>query len=304
MGFYGNVFYQLANSFGKFVINNTGLIKEEFPDKIPIKPNNTTSAIGLDSTYNFDTGNKWIKLTTDNEATMSIYHSPIMDSKNTESIVPIGFINKEEIPEDSEIKTFIAGDYIFAPSFAYDEAGHVIGIKNFNYFRLPIATVEEDIQNLQSTMETVLNNDNEQNSSIEELKTGYNSLTEQTNFIGEKKYFTTLSSSDTITTSLGSINELRNFYRKNTDKVWDGKEQLNISKAILDLDARVKKLNIVGSDQQLTTQESTIIEAVNKMDDLVTTMAKNYQSMTEDINKLKTTIEVLEEKIAILEDSL
>jgi hypothetical protein len=39
----------------------------------------------------------------------------------------------------------IAGDYLAIPVLAYDDAGHVVGIDDVKYFRLPITTIEADL---------------------------------------------------------------------------------------------------------------------------------------------------------------
>jgi hypothetical protein len=100
MGFYGNVFYQLANAFGKFIIQNNGIVSENFPDSVPTS-NTTTPAIGLDATYHFDTGNKWIRLIPDAaNAITKIYHSPIME--NATNVNNINTWDKSSKDESAE----------------------------------------------------------------------------------------------------------------------------------------------------------------------------------------------------------
>ena len=256
MGFYGNVFYQLANAFGKFIIKNSGIVSEKFPESIP--DSNITPAIGLDASYNFDTGNKWIRLKPDAaNATVEIYHSPIMDSTNTnnfQTFTPLG-------TQDENIVPLTAGECIEIPVIDYDSAGHVLGIKTTNTIRLPISTVESDISQIKEDMKSVMQEKEKISTLIEKVE----DLEDATSFIGRKTLFTTNNSSKTITSSLGSMDDLGSYYKK--DKAgyknqWDEKPNtLNISKAILNLDERLAKI------ENLETRLSNVEFIVDSLTD-------------------------------------
>ena len=304
MGFYGNVFYQIANSFGRFNIKNSGLSSEQQPSSI--KPNGTpTTAIGLDATYNFDSGNKWIKLASTDEATMAIYHSQAQDINTLDHINDLSILDKvEEIPEEELCTALIAGDYLAIPILAYDDAGHVVGINGIKYFRLPITNIEADIQNLQKNVDQISVNDIQQTSDIEILKTFKDNFEEEieNTFIGDKILYTTSSSTISLTQAMGSINNLQTYYDKDKSKYtkWDGKSAtLNTSKAILDLDSRVEEINthldIIGADKVLSTgNATTVVEATNYLYGLITDMATNYQALNAKVIELEERLRALE----------
>lgn len=302
MGFYGRVFYQLANSFGKFIVKNSGLTKTDFPSVVPSET--TTTAIGLDSAYHFDTGNRWIKLVSNSEdAVTTIYHSAIPSVEENVPATLVETWSKTDDNPESAVQ-LIAGDCVAVPSLAYDDAGHIVGIKEINHFKLPISTVESDISELKTDMETVLGNDTTQNANISDLQNRCDNLEDATEFIGSKLSFTTVNSSNTITNALGSIDNLRSQYRlsdipSDNDYDWTTTSDiLNVSRAILDLDTRIKHLkaalSVVGAEEyELTTEQKTVIEAINALDVSVTTIAITYQDM------LKRII-ALEEKVTAL----
>lgn len=304
MGFYGNVFYQIANSFGRFNIKNSGLSSEQQPSSI--KPGGTpTTAIGLDATYNFDSGNKWIKLASTDEATMAIYHSQTQDINTLDHINDLSILDKvEEIPEEELYTALIAGDYLAIPTLAYDDAGHVVGINGIKYFRLPITNIEADIQNLQKNVDQISVNDIQQTSDIETLKTFKDNFEEEieNTFVGDKNLYTTSSSTISLTQAMGSINNLQTYYDKDKSKYtkWDGKSAtLNTSKAILDLDSRVEEINahldIIGADTQLNTgTANTVVEAANYLYELITNMATNYQELNAKVIDLTNRVIALE----------
>lgn len=304
MGFYGNIFYQIANSFGKFIIKNSGLVKEEFPTSVPTEGTPTT-AIGLDATYNFDSGNRWIKLAPTDEATMAIYHSPIPEKSSTITTNSIQTFDKiSEVPEDVETTDLIAGDYIAIPLLAYDKAGHVVGSDNTKYFRLPITNIEADIQDLQESMAEISTNDTTQNEDITNLKTFKDNFEKEIEltFVGDKTLYTTSSSDISITQALGSINNLQKYYNQDKTKYskWNGTSAtLNTSKAILDLDSRVENvensLGVIGVGTDLKTGDSkTVIEALNSLYTLITNMATNYQELNAKVIDLTDRVSALE----------
>ena len=305
MGFYGNVFYQIANSFGKFNIKNSGLSSEQQPTSI--KPNGTpTTAIGLDATYNFDSGNKWIKLASTDEATMSIYHSQIQNIDTLDHVNDLSILDKvEKVPEEELYTTLIAGDYLAIPILAYDDAGHVVGINGVKYFRLPITTIEADLQELTNKVNTITNNDIIQTEQIKICTDFIDDFEEhlENSFIGDKLLYTTSSSNISLTQALGSINNLRQYYSQTKPEnyePWDGRSTtLNNSKAILDLDIRVDEINthldMIGADQTLEAgNATTVVEATNYLYGLITDMATNYQALNAKVIDLEKRLSALE----------
>ena len=305
MGFYGNVFYQIANSFGKFNIKNSGLSSEQQPASI--KPNGTpTTAIGLDATYNFDSGNKWIKLASTDEATMSIYHSQVQDINTLDHVNDLSILDKvKEVPEEEQYTALIAGDYLAIPVLAYDDAGHVVGINDVKYFRLPITTIEADLQELTKKVNTIADSDTTQTAQIKTCTDFIDNFEDhlEDSFIGDKNLYTTPNSTISLTQALGSINNLRQYYSQTKPadyKPWDGNANtLNNSKAILDLELRIDEINthldIIGADKALSTGSyTTVVEAINYLYGLITDMATNYQALNAKVIELEKRLSALE----------
>lgn len=327
MGFYGNVFYQLTNAFGKLGIKNDGLTKEQFPSEVSNEK--TISAIGLESSVEMNTGNKWIKLDSDpEEATITIYHAPI--DETTEDKLKINAFKVEDGVGAVELQP---GMCVATPVFSYDKAGHIIGVDSFDYFKLPFTDFEANLEEIQTNISNLQKNDNKQDDAIttldercakedEALAERCSKLEEKNNFLGDKTSYTTEDSDLTVTSSLGDMDAMREkytptlIYDKNNDYVWDG-DSLTVSKAILDLDTRVKKnkkdISILGLDQeeQLETAQKTVIPAINGLNSQVVTalagvgvltgLFDTIQSTMTDLNNeitsLKQRVEELEKKM-------
>ena len=138
-------------------------------------------------------------------------------------------------------------------------------------------------------------------------------LESKNNFLGSKTDYTTADSNLTVTLSLGDMDAMREKYSPNedydkeNDYVWDGRS-LSVSKAVMDLDTRVKKnkkdISILGIDESKTDEEKqfetdaqTVIEAINELNTEVLGAIGGLGLLTGVINDLKKTVEELEKKV-------
>lgn len=149
MGFYGNVYYQLINNFYKTVANNNGKNSTNITPNNTLGSNLTVEAVGRAGVLNFDTGNKWINFSKDDNDVLTIAHGrPDSSAASTFD----GFIKKSGLSE-AEKKTATAlqeGEYFEAFEGKYDKAGHISSI-NKKLYRLPV-TNADDIKALQQAL--------------------------------------------------------------------------------------------------------------------------------------------------------
>lgn len=149
MGFYGNVYYQLINNFYKSVANNSGKNSTNITPNNTLGSNLTVEAVGRAGVLNFDTGNKWINFSKDDNDVLTIAHGgPDSSAASTFD----GFIKKSGLSE-AEKKTATAlqeGEYFEAFEGKYDKAGHISSI-NKKLYRLPV-TNADDIKALQQAL--------------------------------------------------------------------------------------------------------------------------------------------------------
>jgi hypothetical protein len=131
MSFYGNVFYELTNSFMSFFIHNNGYDKSDF---ITIAEDNPVeiTAIGLGGKFHLNSGNRWINLEGKQlEQSCAIYHGT-PDVENTTQVIPFEVV--EAVPEGADVNILPPGQCIGVPVFYYDLAGHIAHQDDIVYY--------------------------------------------------------------------------------------------------------------------------------------------------------------------------
>lgn len=140
MSFYGTVFYEFEQVFFKFQFKNSE------SDSVTIEPkdsvNGTTANVRWD-TLNFNSGNRWIGMSSEEDSTskgVTLYHAAA--GPTTHSIETL------TIPTSGDKGTQLsAGQNIEIPKINYDNAGHIVDSENIR-FTLPAADtiVEEGME--------------------------------------------------------------------------------------------------------------------------------------------------------------
>lgn len=152
MSFYGNVFYELTNSFMSFFVHNKGYDTSEFIEIFEDLPSEI-NAIGLGGKFHLSSGNKWINLQGKPlEQACLIYHGP-PDELDTTKVIPFEIVDK--IPEEVEVTKLPPGQCIGIPVFYYDLAGHIAQQDDIIYYQLPANETELDVESLKADMELV-----------------------------------------------------------------------------------------------------------------------------------------------------
>ncbi len=222
MSFYGKVFYQLENAFAKILIKNNGKDTTTAPEDVS---NSSIPAIGLNSEFTLDSGNKWIKLKKgSNNYECEFYHSiPKYDdlAKNGKfvSFTKSNATGKNPTPLEP-------GDQIKIQNLNFDEAGHISGIEN-QYFKLPITeldadlnTINTNITNLQTTVNkhtTDINNntknigdlDGKYDGRLDKLEAADKTINNNINDINDKIGTMSdlgLNDDDTLVKAIGNLN--------------------------------------------------------------------------------------------------
>lgn len=151
MGFYGNVYYQLINSFYKLVGNNNGKNVKNYSGNNAIsadklKSDIATEAVGRKGVINLDTGNYWIGITEGDKVDgLEIVHMPPTTS-NTTLVKGIEYLGTEKpATVTAEME---AGGYIKTHEIKYDSAGHVAS-KAEKIYKLPKPEVADRIAALE-----------------------------------------------------------------------------------------------------------------------------------------------------------
>ena len=143
MSFYGKVYYQLENAFAKFFIRNSGKNKVEAPGETP---DSSIDAIGLNSEFYLDTGNKWIRLKKDssnNKDKCKFYHALLSyDEEKPDEFN--SFTSFSKVDDRDNAPQLEPGNTIKIQNLKYDKAGHVSYVEN-KYFKLPITELDADL---------------------------------------------------------------------------------------------------------------------------------------------------------------
>ena len=195
----GRIKASAALNFGKIFVKNSGNNKTDFPRVTnPTDDKDAAFAIGLEATYSFDTGNKWITLSKDNtNGICFISHSPIDTNDKSNDIVTLAASG-----ENASATQLLAGGYIAVPHIAYDDAGHITGSNETSYFRLPLNPTGMDLDALKARMDTIEVNDATQDSTLISLDNRCDSLENTAKIVGTRSGF---SSKKTITSALGNM---------------------------------------------------------------------------------------------------
>ena len=256
MSFYGNVFYELTNAFAKFIVKNNGKTKEEEPQTLQDSFN--ISAIGLNSSFNIDSGNKWIKLDGENN-TCSIYHSL---PKSDDKFGSIDSWNKTEGTIENAV-VLQPGDNIKVQNLYYDKAGHISAIED-KYFSLPITDLDADLDEIKNNIKSLQDNDVIQDSNIS---------TNTNNILGiDTKYDADIAGlkgkdteidqnisdiNDRITNEISSLDE-----RIGNNELLGIGENISIVEAIGDLSTTAKKTSVVENLNDLKQQNIQILTSM------------------------------------------
>lgn len=119
MGFYGNIYYQLVNTFHKIFVRNNGKNANGFADSAKLV-DYEVEAQGRKGVIELDAGNKWIQLTGNGDrASFEIYHGPADTGANN------SFSSFEKVENADSATVFKPGDSFKVSSVKYDDAGHV-----------------------------------------------------------------------------------------------------------------------------------------------------------------------------------
>lgn len=171
MSFYGKVFYQLENAFAKILIKNNGKDTVTAPDTVS---NSTIPAVGLNSEFTLDSGNKWIKLKKgSNDYECEFYHSiPDYDDLTKNG----NFISFTKSTATGKNATELApGDQIKIQNLNFDEAGHISKIED-KYFKLPITELDANLETIESNISSLQQTVGEHTTAINKNKTDISSL--------------------------------------------------------------------------------------------------------------------------------
>lgn len=138
MSFYGTVFYEFEQVFFKFKFKNNST------DNINIVPQdsvNGTIASERWDTFNLESGNRWIGMSSMNEAEgtkgVSIFHAAAGPEKHgieTLTIAPEGATAEKQLSFEQVIQV---------PIIKYDNAGHIVSEEKVNYLLPDTANVIE-----------------------------------------------------------------------------------------------------------------------------------------------------------------
>lgn len=209
MSFYGNVFYELADSLSRIMVKNSGKSSSAF-----IAPGEDIEVpvIGLNGKMVLDSGNKWIQLQgVPNEHLCTIYHAQ-KDELNTDNELTT-FAKAEEQADSIELSP---GDYLQGLKFYYDNAGHIAGHETV-YYKLPVSETELELQDIQDRLGKVEESDGTQQQLIEGHTTdiataqetadkAVEDLIDLEELVGDQIWMTTGDTS--ITQAIGSLKDI------------------------------------------------------------------------------------------------
>lgn len=173
MSFYGSIYYELIDTFYKILVHNAGYGDGvSFPKPENIKNEQTLVAIGRQGVIDMDTGNDWIQITADPSKTKYILWHGKANTNTTKDLVSFSKIEESDIPTNTEPIQLVAGDIIASSTSSYDMAGH-ISSSDAIYYKLPVSTVEHDIEGIKKGMEDINKELEEQSSIIGDFKTEF-----------------------------------------------------------------------------------------------------------------------------------
>lgn len=274
MSFYGNVFYELTNAFAKFIVKNSGETKEEEPKTLQESFN--ISAVGLNSSFNIDSGNKWIQLKGEDN-TCSIYHA---FPKSDDKFGSISSWNKTEETVEGAVK-LQPGDSIKVQNLYYDKAGHISAIED-KYFLLPETDFQTNLKEIQDDIKALKISDADQNLSISANSDSISGI--------DTKYdedIAALTKKDTeIDKNISDINDKVG----NNESLGLG-ENISIVEAIGNLNDTVKKTSVVENLKYLKEQNELISNRITLANSSIKTAIDNIcESIGKDPDEIWGTI--------------
>ena len=298
MSFYGNRLYQLTNAFGKIFVKNSGKDKINFPNATnPTNDQDAAFAVGLEATYSFDTGNKWITLSKDDaNGICFISHSAIDTNDKSNDIATLAAAS-----ENASATQLLAGGYIAVPHIAYDDAGHVTGTNETSYFRLPLNPTGMDLDALKARMDTIEANDTTQDGTLTSLDSRCDSLEATAKIVGSRTGF---SSKKTLTGALGDMDSWQDTVGLDSNAT--------VSEGIVDLHDRVTELEstveFVGERATITSDATlTMAAAVGNMDEVMKTypdVANAILGLMEEISMIKNSITFITGALGAIQDDI
>lgn len=188
-----------------------------FPVENSITDEMTIEAKGRKGVVKLDAGNSWIQFTNPNDETIQIWHKKPKNS--TEEREDCFYGIKTDIGEEPENAIELKeGDYLWTSVAYYDKAGHLIHNPDSDgnhgkykvCYKLPVSDSTINVRNLNTLVGGI-------NSETGEITT---EAFEGTNIV-EK----VINNEDNISDHENKIDNLETIYSKNSDKLFDGKEE-------------------------------------------------------------------------------
>ena len=178
MGFYGSVYYQLIDTFYKFIAENDGYLKTV--RDFPTTPNSDIifEANGRKSVIDLNTGNRWLSFTKgtgEDKDKVFLWHNAPDKGK---MIVQTSFTGagnaKDKTGGDSLDKAtqLNYGDQFAVDSIRYDDAGH-IAKQEKKYFILPQELVNFKVDALEALIFSTLGEKEKIQETIDLIKAKY-----------------------------------------------------------------------------------------------------------------------------------
>ena len=161
MSFYGNVFYELTNAFASMIIKNSGKTGKSF---IETPENATIEAVGLNSKFSLDTGNRWLTIKGDPDNTTSTFYHAAADTSANNSKTT--FETVDALPSGKTAVELEPEQLVKISSLRYDDAGHVTGQVVDNYFKMPKNDYNTDMNDLKDRMDELEKSDADQSKDI------------------------------------------------------------------------------------------------------------------------------------------
>lgn len=151
MSFYGTLYSEVIDAIYRILVSNKGKDKKNFPANTDLASNTPLTAIGRQGVLDMDSGNRWIQLTADSDETKcSIWHAAPDDSA-TNNFTPFEKISS--LPSGKTSIDLSSGDIIkVSAPIKVDDAGHVASTIVDQYYKMPVSTVEADIEELKENI--------------------------------------------------------------------------------------------------------------------------------------------------------
>lgn len=151
MSFYGTLYSEVINAIYRVLVSNKGKDTKNFPAKTDLASNTPLTAIGRQGILDIDSGNRWIQLTADSDKTKcNIWHAA-PDSNATNNFT--SFEKVSSLPEGKTSIDLSSGDIIkVSAPIKVDDAGHVASTIVDQYYKMPVSTIEADIEELKKNI--------------------------------------------------------------------------------------------------------------------------------------------------------